>query len=712
MTIKKYFLQLAVALFSAIPAFAQPTNNECSGATSLGTLPTPGACVSGLQNGVPVTFNNQTTVGATAGNPYVYQTGCSGGNMTTFALDTWYSFVASGTTANINITGFPNANVALWSGNCGNLLGRGCTILPNGGSGTLTVTQISPGQTYYIQVSGNSTTATDNSFSIAVDNDIDCDDCMLNATITANPPPVNGGYQPGQQVQFCYTVNGWDQQNTNWFHGVQITMGTGWTGTITNAVPAATEQNIIGPGFDGAWYYFPTGIGNVNGQNWGPGFYFETAQNGTAPNNNYGDDCDGTACSWTFCWTLTVKTNCTPGTPLTVTVNTSGDGESGSWSDNGCNDDASTVFTAIQICCTAPTMASTPQSCVGVNDGTATATHGTGASPWDYAWTGPGGFTASTINSPAASNTIIGLAPGTYNVTVTDANGCVSSNTVTVGPGINCCTATANNNGPYCAGGTIQLNGTGGGSYSWTGPNNFTSSIQSPTLPATAAAAGTYTVSINLNGCIATATTTVVVNPVATVNANNDQSVCAGGSVTLAGSFGGGATSAVWSANSGSFSNSTSMSSSYTPAITTGSVTLTLATNDPAGPCPAVNDQVVITIITPPTVTINSPTVCAGTSATVTATPGSAGTYTYTWTVPSGVTNPGNVPSFSTTTAGTYTVTISASGCTSTPISGTVTVNPVPTVSVNSPTVCAGTSATVTATPGVAGTYTYTWSVP
>ncbi|MFN5785889.1 MAG: hypothetical protein ACK457_07950, partial [Flavobacteriia bacterium] len=334
MTIKKNFLQLAVALFSAIPAFAQPTNNECSGATSLGTLPTPGACVSGLQNGVPVTFNNQTTVGATAGNPYVYQTGCSGGNMTTFALDTWYSFVASGTTANINITGFPNANVALWSGNCGNLLGRGCTILPNGGSGTLTVTQISPGQTYYIQVSGNSTTATDNSFSIAVDNDIDCDDCMLNATITANPPPVNGGYQPGQQVQFCYTVNGWDQQNTNWFHGVQITMGTGWTGAITNAVPAATEQNIIGPGFDGAWYYFPTGIGNVNGQNWGPGFYFETAQNGTAPNNNYGDDCDGTACSWTFCWTLTVKTNCTPGTPLTVTVNTSGDGESGSWSDN------------------------------------------------------------------------------------------------------------------------------------------------------------------------------------------------------------------------------------------------------------------------------------------------------------------------------------------------------------------------------------------
>ena len=104
-------------------SFAQPSNDPCSGATSLGTLPTPGACIGGLQNGAPTTLTNQTTVGATAESPYIYQTGCSGGNMTVFALDTWYSFVASGTTVNINVSGFPNANVAVYAGGCGNLAG-------------------------------------------------------------------------------------------------------------------------------------------------------------------------------------------------------------------------------------------------------------------------------------------------------------------------------------------------------------------------------------------------------------------------------------------------------------------------------------------------------------------------------------------------------------------------------------------------------------
>lgn len=436
MKITKLFLQILVASSATFSVFAQPSNDGCAGAISLGTLPTPGACISGLQNGTATTLTNQTTVGATAASPYVYQTGCvGGGNMQTFALDTWYSFTASGTTANINITGFPNANIALYSGSCGNLLGRGCTILPNGGSGTLTVAQITSGQTYYVQISGNTTTATDPSFTIAIDNDIDCNDCLLNSTITANPAPVNGGYQPGQVVQFCYTVNGWSQQNTNWFHGVQIAMGPGWTGAITSPVPAATEQNIAGPGFDGAWYFYSGGIGG----GYGTGFYFETVANGTDPGGNFGDNCNGTACSWTFCWNQTVSASCTPGTSLSVTVNTSGDGESGSWTSSACTDDPATTFSAIQICCTAPTMTSTAVTCIGGNNGSVTATHGTGSSPWDYVWTNSSGTVVGTTNnSAAASNTVSNLVAGNYTVTITDNNNCVSTNNVTVGPGINC----------------------------------------------------------------------------------------------------------------------------------------------------------------------------------------------------------------------------------------------------------------------------------
>lgn len=418
-----------ISLFH-LAGFAQP-NDNCTGATSLGTLPSPAvACIGGVRNGNPTTLTAQSTVGATAGSPYIYQTGCTGGTMTTFALDTWYSFVATGTTANVNITGFPNANVALYAGTCGNLLGRGCAIGNAAGNTTLIVTQITIGQTYYIQISGNTTTATDNNFTIAVDNDIDCNDCLLNSTITATPAPVNGGYTPGQVVNFCFTVNGWSQQNTNWFHGVQISMGSAWTGAITATVPASTQQT---PSAGYNWLYYATSPGTANGIVWPPGFYFDTNDAGTNPLNNFGDNCNGTACTWTFCWSLTVSSACVPGGNLSVSVNTSGDGESGSWGSVACQDDPTTVFNAVQICCGPPTMAMTPVSCLGGSNGTVTATHGTGSSPWNYVWTNSLGTTVgTTVGSAAASNTVSGLPAGTYSVTITDNAGCVQTANVTV----------------------------------------------------------------------------------------------------------------------------------------------------------------------------------------------------------------------------------------------------------------------------------------
>ena len=130
--------------------------------------------------------------------------------------------------------------------------------------------------------------------------------------------------------------------------------------------------------------------------------------------------------------------------------------------------------------------------------------------------------------------------------------------------------------------------------------------------------------------------------------------------------------------------------------------------------CASASANGTLTVNPLPTVTVNSPTVCEGTAATITATPGTAGTYNYAWTVPAGVTNPGNVPSFTSTVAGTYSVVITntTTNCASASANGTLTVNPLPTVTVNSPTVCEGTAATITATPGTAGTYNYAWTVP
>jgi gliding motility-associated-like protein len=119
-----------------------------------------------------------------------------------------------------------------------------------------------------------------------------------------------------------------------------------------------------------------------------------------------------------------------------------------------------------------------------------------------------------------------------------------------------------------------------------------------------------------------------------------------------------------------------------------------------------------------PIVTVNSSTVCSGDIASVTATPqtGSAADYSYVWAVPSGVTNPGNVATFNTTIAGIYSVEITniTTTCVSATASGTVTVNPLPTVSVNSLLVCSGVEAIITATPGTgtATDYSYAWTVP
>src|SRR5204863_7293289 len=83
--------------------------------------------------------------------------------------------------------------------------------------------------------------------------------------------------------------------------------------------------------------------------------------------------------------------------------------------------------------------------------------------------------------------------------------------------------------------------------------------------------------------------------------------------------------------------------------------------------------------------TVNSSTICAGGTATITATPSPAGTYNYKWTGLAGVPAEGTDAGFRSKVAGTYTVTITdpATTCSSAPASGTVTVNPLPTVTVN-----------------------------
>ncbi|MFM2229239.1 MAG: hypothetical protein RL607_497, partial [Bacteroidota bacterium] len=77
-----------------------------------------------------------------------------------------------------------------------------------------------------------------------------------------------------------------------------------------------------------------------------------------------------------------------------------------------------------------------------------------------------------------------------------------------------------------------------------------------------------------------------------------------------------------------------------------------------------------ITVNPPPAVLVNNIVKCSGDTSPgiITATPSFPGTYNYAWTVPTGVSAPGNVASFPTTIAGNYSVTITntTTGCTAT----------------------------------------------
>ena len=127
-----------------------------------------------------------------------------------------------------------------------------------------------------------------------------------------------------------------------------------------------------------------------------------------------------------------------------------------------------------------------------------------------YSWTGPPG-TVSGQNLTLTVGTSSAWT-GTYYVRATDGNGCVSlagSTYVTVYD--TPATPTASNGGVACPGGTLYLYASTvpSATYSWTGPNGFSSAAQNPTIPgATTAATGTYYVTATVNGCPSSAGST------------------------------------------------------------------------------------------------------------------------------------------------------------------------------------------------------------
>ncbi|HWB62568.1 MAG TPA: SBBP repeat-containing protein, partial [Chitinophagales bacterium] len=333
-----------------------------------------------------------------------------------------------------------------------------------------------------------------------------------------------------------------------------------------------------------------------------------------------------------------------------------------------------------------------------------------------YNWSGPNGF-ASTLQNPTISNAST-LVTGTYTMTLRSTiNGCPSyPGTTTATVNAVPSAPTVGSNSPVCQGGTINLTASGqsGASYSWTGPNSYSSGTQNPSITnATTANSGTYLVTQTLNGCTSSAaSTTVTVNSTAapTSVSASPNTLCSGGTLTLTATALGGYT-LHWSFPDGG----TATGSPVTRTNVTTAMGGTYTVYQTNGTCTSGNATVNVTINqTPsaPTFTALPNPVCTGGSLVLTASGQSGATFTWTFPDAGGTTgNPITRSNVTSAMGGNYSVTQTVNGCTS-PASTNVNVvvNTTPTigsVSGVNPTTCGGTTGTITIT-GLTNGQTYT----
>jgi gliding motility-associated-like protein len=260
-------------------------------------------------------------------------------------------------------------------------------------------------------------------------------------------------------------------------------------------------------------------------------------------------------------------------------------------------------------------------SCNGGADGRITATGSGGTGTLQYSIDG--------INFQVSG--IFNVLPGTYAVTVKDANNCTASQSITVGLSNNL-NITPAPDVTICEGSSAQLNvSSNANQFSWspaTALSNAT--IQNPVAnPVTTTQ---YIVTATFGLCSAIDTIIVNVNRAPVPDAGPDGDICYGQSYRLQGS---GGVQFAWSP-SASLSSASVYNPLSTPAQTT---TYSLSVIDANG-CPSlVLDQVVVKV-TPPIVVRTYPSdtvVFAGDQFQLLAT--SAGT-NYTWSPPAGLSNP------------------------------------------------------------------------
>ena len=451
-----------------------------------------------------------------------------------------------------------------------------------------------------------------------------CANCNGSASVTVSPA---GSYT------YAWTPSGGNAATaTGLCPGTYTCTITGSCVTQTQTFNITTAGGSINPTSSP-----PTNVSCFGGNN---GSASVTGAGGTAP--------------YTFSW-APATTNSTVGNTNTATGLIAGTYVVTVTDAAGCT--GTQTITITQPPALTSTFTQTNVLCNGGNTGSASITGAGGTGPYTFAWT-----PTTTNTTTGNTNTATGLTAQTYNVTVTDANGCSTSQAITITeptPFV----VTATNTAASCnqPNGSVTATTTGGmgaPTYLWT-PGGYTSAT------VTNLAGGTYNVvATDANGCTSQATTTIASSGNMTVTQTSTDLLCyqdnsGTASVTITGNTG--TVTYVWTPNVSTTNSATGLAAG----------TYIVDATDPNG-C---STSSTITITEPPqlTATVGGFNVscfgaCDGQIVTIPA--GGTGTYTFTWN------NSCTQPSCNSICAGTYNVTVTdQNGCTAT---GTTTVTEPP----------------------------------
>jgi hypothetical protein len=321
----------------------------------------------------------------------------------------------------------------------------------------------------------------------------------LRPTNTSFGSPLNGPYQSGESVTFCYQLTAWQKGLCNWVQGIVPQFGTAWDPVSfrPNGQPA-TVTKALEAHVPGNWRWYSAGVVDYNvfnpdkgytvGSPMPAGWYFTNNavnQNNPDLSRGDGDNCDlESGVSWEVCFALKVKDfeDCMmlDGDDASVRVETFSDSEIGSYPAVSCLMDQPKILVADLVCCQGPSIADANfNSCNGAQF--IYNLNPTNNPNLNFAWTAiiPDGVfgaesgTGNIINDVIFNFTLTTQVV-TYLVSVADTSGCFGAPaavTVNVQPAVR---VDAGEGQETCAGVSVRLGGSptaSGGSgnymYNW-----------------------------------------------------------------------------------------------------------------------------------------------------------------------------------------------------------------------------------------------------